>query len=99
MFSKVKPIPLNLDNDFLEKILDKLDWKYQESYNAEIITIKQIQETSLLLSVFLHSVDKFQINGKKYYRQGNLIFRIHKDLPRPIKQTQKKSFTVTKRVS
>lgn len=101
MFSKkvVQADNSLLSNERLAEYLDTFPFKYEESYNAEMITLKEISEKSLLLASFLRGMDRIQLGDKKYYRNGHIIFRTHPNMPRPIKQTQKKSFIVTKRVS
>ena len=82
-----------LDNDKLAEYLNALPFVFEPSYNAEMITLKTISLKSLLLASFLRTIDRIQLDDRKYYRNGSIIFRTHPNMP-TIKQTQKKQFTI-----
>lgn len=81
-------------NDKLEEFLDSLPWTYEESYRSEIIKLSDVGNVSIIMETLLQGIDKMQIDEKKYFIRGHLIFRTHPNLPRP-KREERKSFTIT----
>lgn len=93
--SKEMSVSALVNNYDLSKWLDELPWEYDSSWKCEFVTWKTINEKSVFVGSVLHNINKTRIEGKSYFKNGNLFCRHYPEMKHPEKVIQRE-FTYRK---